>query len=191
MSTQYFFGYGSLVNRQTHSYDHAQPARVHGWRRRWRHTNLRAVAYLTVCPAPGHFIDGVIAAVPNGDWAALDEREHAYDRAQLPPSAIDHRRGALISVEMYHTKPGNTSPPSVRHPILQSYLDTVLLGYFDVFGSDGIDHFFATTDGWDAPVIQDREAPIYPRTQAPDASMRSTIDRRMDALGIRRLPVTP
>ena len=36
-----FFGYGSLVNRATHDYRQAVPARLKGWRRVWRGTDLR------------------------------------------------------------------------------------------------------------------------------------------------------
>ena len=51
MSHDFFFGYGSLVNRATHDFPEAHPARVTGWRRAWRHTDLRPVAYLTAEPA--------------------------------------------------------------------------------------------------------------------------------------------
>jgi len=48
MSAAFFFGYGSLVNRATHSFNNAQPAQLTGWRRVWRHTDLRPVAFLSV-----------------------------------------------------------------------------------------------------------------------------------------------
>ncbi|MEO1425117.1 MAG: gamma-glutamylcyclotransferase family protein, partial [Pseudomonadota bacterium] len=67
MQDPYFFGYGSLVNRATHAHDDAHPATLRGWRRMWRHTALRPVAFLTVVPAPGSRIDGLIAAVPGAD----------------------------------------------------------------------------------------------------------------------------
>ena len=72
MSDPHFFGYGSLVNTATHSYPDTRTAHLSGFRRRWRHTSLRDVAYLTVEQATGHIIAGLIAAVPNGDWAALN-----------------------------------------------------------------------------------------------------------------------
>ena len=74
MKRPYFFGYGSLVNRGTHDFDDAHPARLSGWRRIWRHTDLRPVAYLTVVPDASAEIDGLIAHVPDDDWAALDHR---------------------------------------------------------------------------------------------------------------------
>ncbi|NHX28262.1 gamma-glutamylcyclotransferase, partial [Escherichia coli] len=80
MSDPFFFGYGSLVNRATHDYARAYPATVRGWRRAWRHTRLRKLAYLSAVPDAAGEIDGLIAAVPGHDWAALDARERAYLR---------------------------------------------------------------------------------------------------------------
>jgi len=176
MFDPYFFGYGSLVNRHTHDYPETRPARVKGWRRQWRHTALRDVAYLSVAKAPGHTIEGLIAVVPDGNWAALDQREHAYDRLPLDQADIHHDHPGAINVQMYRTKPGNDAPPSVRHPILQSYLDTVLLGYLEVFGEQGVADFIATTDGWDSPILADRDNPLYPRAVSPDPRARRLID---------------
>ena len=52
MTGPFFFGYGSLVNRATHDYSDAHPARIEGWRRAWRHVEGRKVAFLTAVPAP-------------------------------------------------------------------------------------------------------------------------------------------
>jgi len=163
MSDPFFFGYGSLVNCATHDYEQAQAARISGWRRQWRHTSLREVAFLTVAEAPGHAIDGLIAAVPGGDWAALDIREKAYDRLHLPEETVEHNHPKKLSVQIYKTRTDNDAAPSVRHPVLLSYLDTVVKGYLDVFGETGVHDFFDTTDGWEAPIHDDRNAPIYPR----------------------------
>ncbi|MEM7491215.1 MAG: gamma-glutamylcyclotransferase, partial [Pseudomonadota bacterium] len=51
--TPRFFGYGSLVNRRTHAYPDAAPFTIRGWRRAWRHTALRPVAFLTAVPDDG------------------------------------------------------------------------------------------------------------------------------------------
>ncbi|MCB1367892.1 MAG: gamma-glutamylcyclotransferase [Rhodobacteraceae bacterium] len=186
MTHPHFFGYGSLVNRRTHSFDETRPARVKGWRRQWRHTSLREVAYLTVAEAPGHSIDGLIAAVPGGDWAALDEREAAYDRLHLPREHVDHDHPVEIVVQMYRTRSGNDAPPTVRHPILLSYIDTVIAGYLNVFGAEGAERFFTTTDGWESPVLDDRNAPVYPRAVKPTRSERMLVDNALDGLGVRR-----
>ena len=63
MSDPFFFGYGSLVNRSTHDYPRATRARVRGWARSWKQTNLRKVAFLT---AVGGVIFGLMSL-----WLAL------------------------------------------------------------------------------------------------------------------------
>lgn len=46
--------------------------------------------------------------------------------------------------------------------VLLSYLDVVVQGYFREFGRKGVVHFFEMTEGWHAPVLNDRANPIYP-----------------------------
>ncbi|MHC0053683.1 gamma-glutamylcyclotransferase family protein [Actibacterium sp. D379-3] len=175
MQDPFFFGYGSLVNRATHSYPRASPAQVTGWRRAWRHTKLRPVAFLTVVEAPGAVIDGLIAAVPGRDWAALDAREHAYDRHRVARPDLDE-------LHIYAVAPQHSDHPDMRHPILLSYIDVVVQGYLREFGPDGARRFFDTTDGWDAPILDDRITPVYPRHQPLDADERGFVDGQLSRL---------
>ena len=184
MSDPHFFGYGSLVNTATHAYPGAARARVTGWRRAWRHTDLRPVAFLTAEPAPGSAIDGLIARVPGADWAALDEREAGYDR-HLVTHLTEHGTEAG-DIALYAIPEGRHVAPSEAHPVLQSYLDVVLQGYLQVFGEAGLRHFIETTEGWDVPLLLDRAAPVYPRAQTLTPSQRRLIDRALDALPLRR-----
>ncbi len=174
MKDPFFFGYGSLVNLRTHSYENAQPARLSGWRRAWRASPLRAVCYLTAVPCENGAIDGVIASVPGADWAALDERERAYARVPLN-GAVTHQAGD-VDLAVYAIEPGAHQEPTPENPVLLSYLDVVVQGYLDLFGRAGVDHFFATTDGWHAPIRNDRCAPIYPRAQVLSDQERDLVD---------------
>ena len=174
MTNAYFFGYGSLVNRATHAYAEAHPARIPGWRRVWRHTAHHPYAFLTAVPAPGTSIDGLIAGVPGGDWEALDEREAGYDR--LLAEAVDHPVERAIDIQIYSIPPTKHAAPEAARPILLSYLDVVVQGYLTEFGADGVEAFFATTDGWDAPLLDDRNAPRYPRAQALTPEETALVD---------------
>lgn len=181
MITPRFFGYGSLVNTSTHIYPNPQRARVAGWRRVWRHTALRDIAFLTAVRAEGSAIDGLIADVPGADWQALDDRETGYDRTAL--GAHESTVASPGSLAIYAISEDKSLAPTVQHPILLSYLDVVVQGYFQQFGKDGVDDFFATTDGWDAPILNDRAAPIYPRHRILSADESSIVDDAISTLG--------
>ncbi|MEP2531888.1 gamma-glutamylcyclotransferase family protein [Shimia sp.] len=175
MKAPYFFGYGSLVNRDTHQYGDTHPARLTGWRRVWRHTDLRALAYLTIEPDPHCEIEGLIAHVPDGDWAALDERERAYDRIDAN-HAVSHPKPAAIDVATYTVPKGKHGAPDTEHPVLLSYVDTVVQGYLREFGEAGVARFFATTHGWSAPMLNDRAAPRYPRYEPVSEAAIDLVD---------------
>lgn len=184
MSQNFFFGYGSLVNRDTHDFEQARPAHLRGWRRVWRHTRIRPVAYLTVVPDPDAEIDGLIAAVPDDDWAALDHRERAYDRVEAGPQ-VRHNLEQASKIALYTIPDGKHGVPSEACPVLLSYLDVVIQGYLAEFGEDGVQRFFDTTDGWDAPVLDDRAEPIYPRHRILSSDERSFVDDMLRARGVR------
>ncbi|MGH1577790.1 gamma-glutamylcyclotransferase family protein [Planktotalea sp.] len=169
--TPRFFGYGSLVNTATHDYPEVRRTRVKGWARLWRHTALREFAFLTAVPDPMCEIQGLSAEVPLGDWTALDNREAGYDRIALS----EHEGTAIYSIP-------HKASVAATHPILLSYLDVVVQGYLNEFGEAGAALFFATTHGWDAPILDDRRAPHYPRHQVLSARETQFVDQAIDAL---------
>ncbi len=161
--TPYFFGFGSLVNTATHTYDQTQPASLPGWRRTWIQTHAHHLAFLSAVPCPQTEIEGLVAAVPNANWVALDLRETGYDRLDISEQ-INHSIENKPEVSLYSVRQ-NVDMQGTRKPILLSYLDVVVQGYFQVFGADGVERFFETTAAWDHPIIDDRNAPRYPRHQ--------------------------
>ncbi|MCV2865030.1 gamma-glutamylcyclotransferase family protein [Albidovulum sediminicola] len=179
-----FFGYGSLVNLATHDHAPNTPVRLDGWRRVWRQTVLRPYAFLSAEPAPGA-IDGIVAAVPGRNWAALDAREGAYRRHRLGAGALTVPEWA-DTVEIYAIDPAHHAP-DVAHPILLSYLDVVVQGFLHQFGAEGARRFFATTAGWSA-IHDDRAAPLYPRHQVLTGAERRLVDDCLEEWGVQRLP---
>lgn len=172
--TPWFFGYGSLVNRATHDYPNAQAATLNGWRRIWVRTDLRDVVFLSIHPAPGHRIDGLIASVPGADWTALDQRESGY--ARIDATAQVTHKAQASDIAAYQVAPEKQRTGG-DHRILLSYLDVVVQGFVREFGVTGAEAFFATTDGWDTPVLDDRTAPLYPRAQRLSAEEMALTDR--------------
>lgn len=183
-SDAYFFGYGSLVNRATHVFAEAHPAQLRGWRRVWRHTEMRPVAFLTALPDPQSTIDGLIAAVPGADWPALDLREAAYARVPAHDQ-VTHPLPHRPEIAVYSIPEGRHGTPSTAHPILLSYIDVVVQGYLREFGPEGVARFFDTTHGWDAPVLDDRACPRYPRHQALSTAERALSDEHLARLDVR------
>jgi len=178
--TPYFFGYGSLVNRNTHSYPDGRPAQLQGWRRVWVRTAQRDMVFLSVEPHPTTTIDGLVAAVPGADWNALDARETGYDRISSGGAVL---HDILPSPDMAHY---SIAPKNQRrsgdNAVLLSYLDVVVQGFLREYGTDGVTRFFDTTRGWDAPVLNDRKSPRYPRHQTLTRQEIALVDDNLDRL---------
>ncbi len=188
MCDPFFFGYGSLVNRQTHSYPKAQRAKVRGWQRAWRRACERGWCYLTAVPAPDAVLWGLMAAVPGGDWAALDRRESAYERLPThlhPEGSNPPADDRPLDLAIYAIAAERQRHPDEEAPVLLSYLDVVVQGYLREFGEAGVAHFFETTQGWDAPVLDDRAAPVYPRHQVLSPEERALVDSQLERLSVR------
>lgn len=176
----YFFGYGSLVNRTTHDYPDARPAQLRGWRRSWVRTASRDVVFLTVIPDATQTIDGLIAAVPNADWAALDLREGGYARQVSGPS-VQHDLAPRPDVAHY-VIPQDQQQHDGNHVILLSYLDVVVQGFLREFGETGVARFFETTSGWDTPIRNDRHAPVYSRHRQLTGHETALVDHHLAKL---------
>nr|CAA6805266.1 MAG: Gamma-glutamylcyclotransferase [uncultured Thiotrichaceae bacterium] len=159
-----FFGFGSLVNASTHRYEMVAPAQVNGWARAWIDHDLYQHALLSVIPETDTRIHGLMARVPDNNWAELDKRELGYQRYVL--NHEEWSAGTILQplddsdIQMYKHTDGSFATPD--KPILWSYLETVLHGYYQVFGSTGVEAFISTTRHWTV-VSDDRDAPLYPR----------------------------
>ncbi len=180
MNDHFIFGYGSLVNRATHGYEAAYPARLTGWRRAWRHTTLREVAFLNAVPEPGHEMAGLVIGVPR-EAPELDSREYAYTRTDVT-GWVDHPLAGPVEVNVFAI-PQASGDRRAGHVLLLSYIDVVVQGYFCEYGHDGVRDFFETTDGWDATVIGDRAAPRYPRSQTVEPELTMLVDHWLAKVG--------
>ena len=183
------FGYGSLVNRATHSYSDPRKATLAGWRRVWKQAAHRPVAFLSVEPCSETTLLGLVANVPGQDWEALDAREAAYLRREATHQ-IDHD-GESGHTVVYEANPDHVADPSTDHPILLSYLDVVVQGYLREWGEDGVHHLFQTTRGFEGPILDDRTEPIYPRAQPLSRAERRRVDTALADIGARLIHTPP
>lgn len=171
------FGFGSLVNAATHNFAVAGPAQLTGWRRVWQRSAGYRTCVLSVQPAPRVEIDGVLLRVPVAEAAALDRRESGYDFVDVSDDMAP--KGPPVGT--YVIPAESAMGPTDAHPILLSYLDVCVQGFFQQFGEAGVERFFATTAGW-GPIRDDRAAPAYPRAQVLSAGEQATVDRWLGRL---------
>ncbi len=190
-----YFGYGSLVNTDTLAADaEVTPGRLAGWRREWKICGKGADGQgrcaLSVREVPDGAIRGVMAREPRARLGDLERREKRYVKVDAVGHAfrcdVKSNRGP-DDLFLFRAAPEQCRWGSATHPILQSYLDCVLAGFFRFWGEAGIDHFLDTTDGWHVPVLKDRDRPHYPRriTLAPD--LADLIDSKLRTHGVSYL----
>ena len=177
-----YFGYGSLVNRATlrTTIISAAPARLRGWRRRWRpRPDMPGfpAALLTVEPHDEAGCDGMLVFDRAENLAAVDRREARYSRVALSRDALE------TAVEMpddlvAHVYVAQTELPSHREPplILQSYLDAVMQGFLREHGETGLRRFVTETLDFHIPIMADRAHPAYPRHVALAAGEAELFD---------------
>ena len=130
------------------------------------------------------FGDGLVAHVPGGDWAALDLREEGYDRHAIP-SGLTVEGDVGVAAQVYAVPVVTMVLQDDPAPILLSYLDVVVQGYLREFGEAGAHDFFATTDGWETPVLDDRSAPRYPRAQVLTPGETAFVDAKLAEYRVR------
>jgi hypothetical protein len=160
------FGYGSLVDTRTH--DHPLiPSKLHGWQRVWREVPGRDFAILSATRVDKATLDGAVMTVPMASLPDLDAREVMYERETVEIAGLSH---AVTYEVQDHT-------PIATKPILRSYLDVVLIGYETMFGDQAIHQFYASTNGWNVGILDDRADPIYPRHRPINSAQAERFDQ--------------
>lgn len=183
MKDDWFFGYGSLVNRATHAHGRAHCASLQGWRRVWRVPAGEHVPVLSIAPDPATRIDGLVAHLAGGDWTALDLREAGYDRLPVPQAALAHAAPHDLRAQVYAVDLTTSRAPGADDRLRLSYLDVVAEGFVTEYGAEGLARFIATTSDW-APVENDRAQPLYPRARPVSAQIRALLDAHLAQIGV-------
>jgi len=187
-----YFGYGSLVNRDTHRTDTfgAVRASVRGWRRYWQGRPRPVgipISFLSVKAEidPEHELPGLLVFDRVENLPALDERERNYHRRTVDPERIAVSNDLAVEVPIYIYEGKQEHTPGTGHAILQSYLDAVLQGYLYEYGVEAVRRFVADTHAFDnTPVIRDRHTPRYPRSVTLTQEQRKLFDDALEAHGV-------
>jgi hypothetical protein len=188
-----YFGYGSLVNRDTHRTETygAVRASVQGWRRHWQgrpHHADNPISLLSVKAASDceHELPGLLVFDRLENLPAVDEREFNYHRRTVDPERLMVSNDLNLDVPIYIYEGKPEHAPDTGHAILQSYLDAVLQGYLYEYGREAVRSFIADTHAFDdTPVIRDRHAPRYTRAVTLSEEERSLFDEALQAHGVK------
>ena len=193
-----YFGYGSLVNLNSlrTRYVAAYPVRLRGWRRHWQSRPSGDDAALGLRPAllsvhrhgdVGSHIDGMLIIDRLANLPDLDAREMHYRRVALGddlaghdhiPGLIDiHPENRFVYVALDN--------PQDQSPLLQSYLDVVMSGFYTMRGEEGVRNFIASTIGFERAIIADRHAPHYPRAVIVDEDLAKWFDELLRQAGVQ------
>ncbi len=183
------FSYGSLVNPDTLDFSaKAYPARVKGYCRSWGHCvslhgfNLRA---LTVVKRKFCEIEGVVLVADESIAQILNKREIGYKPVRVTPVLKDENyQHYAENSYLYIGKKEFQDLHNVNYSIPQSYLDCVLDGYLKLGGTKSAFQFIESTDGWDVPIMNDRNSPKYPRALELTDNRIQEIDRILVDSGI-------
>lgn len=197
----HYFGYGSLVNRETRPANEvAHSARLNGWQRVWDHrvtdpARDKRCTSLSIEPTSGVVvqagqdvipagIDGVVVRLPVEHLPQLDAREAGYDRLSLPLSDFDLSDELLQQMDdegvenimVYRSQTVNRTLADQDNPVLLSYVDCVMAGYLHRFGEQGVQDMVSSTRGWERPLFDDRSDPFYPRWVEVNDNSRQYFD---------------
>lgn len=175
MFTQFVFGYGSLICAHSRALTSPEcahrgvtPVLAQGIERVWCKRTLRNMTAMGIqfnCEAE---TVGVLVPVSEHDIEAFDRREQGYGRHQLDLADVttvpflsenvyadqhhhvflDAKETNSNHVKIWVYVPKDSQPPTEEHPIVQSYVDTILRGCLSVGGEEFARSFIETTKGW-------------------------------------------
>ncbi len=173
----WYFGFGSLINKATRPGNHLMlPATLQGFTREWSYRSIGSYANVTalnILQAQGRQTTGVLVAEPLERLASLDEREHGYvrleidyrqlyfDQLSLPEKILLQLKKEKIY--LYQACETHYFLADENYPILQSYIDVVIAGIIEMFDYQQAVLAVRNWQGFDRPIANDRNQPIYPR----------------------------
>lgn len=192
----FLLGYGSLINGEsrakTGETGDVWPVKLHGFERHWSVMSLEyGMSSVAVIKVPNKACNGVLVEVPYDQFPLFDEREVGYRRTQIEPDQLStYQDDALPAGTYWVYHADDVIEPHQECPIALSYLDVILAGcleHGDAFAQD----FLTLTKGWTSPLLNDRQAPRYPRVQPDVPTERlNTLLAPITTLSIKELSVT-
>ncbi|MEO0327734.1 MAG: gamma-glutamylcyclotransferase family protein [Pseudomonadota bacterium] len=188
-----YFGFGSLVNPNTlrTNYIESVPATLKGWKRHWESRNpifKNEVALLSIHKNDDTDIKGMVVIDQLSHLAQVDERETGYSRVKLRSSDLVLHTEKDLPEALYVYVADTVDDEPGSGPLLQSYLDAVMQGFYLNFEEEGVRHFVDTTHGFARPIIADRQNPRYPRHVQLSLAECDLFDRELARAGVIKFP---
>ncbi|MEU9111057.1 gamma-glutamylcyclotransferase family protein [Streptomyces sp. NPDC048483] len=197
-SSQYIFGYGSLIQKESREETWSKagksfPVSVQGITRGW-YDRVDTVSwgptYLGAFPDRRSTCNGVIFQVAQGELREFADREEGYKLIRIPPGDITmlDGRSAPPPGSFWYFGSASRRYVSQDFPIVQSYVDVCVSGCLEVEDefpasrtAKFAQNFFTATTDWKTPWINDRIYPWRPFVHVPQANKIDTLIR--DQLG--------
>lgn len=187
MFLNYVFGYGSLICSKSRSITAPEtlnrevtPVLVHGLERMWAKRSATGMTAMGVRFQEGAECVGVFLPLTDSELLQFDEREKGYDRMPLLPADIEpvpflnpkHYQGKQQQnlLRLIKEQPNDVCLwvyvqqedqfPTPEHPIVQTYVDTILRGCLSI-SDEFAAEFITGTKGWhpeEIPVLDDESS---------------------------------
>ena len=142
-----------------------------GYRRQWNFrsdTGFTALGVSRAKEGESCDVNGVLFRIPSSEMENFDRREAGYERIAIPLEMMvfhPELRGTHSQTQFHITNSdrlwiyiplaSKTMYADENHPLLQSYVDTVLRGCLEWGGVDMAEKFILTTAGWAAYFLND------------------------------------
>jgi hypothetical protein len=198
MSTKqkhYLVGYGSLLShdsRSRHSniFCPNMPIVVNGWRREWL---ARGMAHLQTALGVSQVATASLNAVLlriEQISPELRDREQDYQFIEVDPSTIvAAQESELAQAELANIRANpdtckificvnlNKIQSNSQYPIYQTYIDTCLVGCFDMGVANFAAEFIQSTHFWEHGWINDRHNTLYAKPAMVTLQQQQQIDK--------------
>jgi hypothetical protein len=192
---QYIVGYGSLMessSKRSTEPDAGEnlPVVVSGFQRAWNTHGIYPTCYLGVqLSKSATMVAALYRSFPEDGKLGADAREIDYCRVAVDPASIKMLDGSSVPTDsqvwIYVNKPGTLKQADAENPIVQSYVDIVIIGCMELQTRvadsefDFVEQFVKTTGGWSKHWVNDRLMPRRPYIHQPKAW---EIDSRLQIL---------
>lgn len=193
----YLLGYGSLLSfesrtRYSQLNDQATPVNVRGWQRSWITQNPQEQqSHVGAVVQDNGQLNALLIKVPHID-DNLRQREKDYRFTQVAERHIQLVSGDAVQLDapVWICESLYIASADSKHPVMQTYVDTCLVGCLEAGGIEFARCFIQTTSNWNKYWLDDRLYPRYPRRAEPTVEQIKIIDQLLHEQALLNLRQT-